>query len=230
MNRSVTKCSVIRPLTGAGSAPAAHWLPWARWNLWRNPFGELTREERAELAIVSPEERSRCSVREGQAVQLIGACGRGKTTRMLAIERGLPGASYVYLAEDEPCPAIPVGDPLLIDEAQRLPRSVRQRIFSTGLPLILATHEDLGRPLRRFGYAVQTIHIGDENTPELLCRLLNRRITASRLTAGPVPTVSQQQAERLIRRFGTNVRAIEHFLYEQLQTQVIRDGEVRFDG
>ena len=32
--------------------PAIEWLPWARFNLHRNPFGELTTDERSELAVV----------------------------------------------------------------------------------------------------------------------------------------------------------------------------------
>ena len=149
-------------------------FPWARLNLWRNPFGELTSEERAELAVFVDGDLGRCDVAHGQAVQLIGGCGRGKTTRMLAIRKRLSEASYVYLPEDGPCPAIPAGCPLLIDEAQRLPRRLRRQIFATGLPLVLATHDDLERVLRRFGYSIRTIWIGSENTPELICRLLNR--------------------------------------------------------
>ena len=33
-------------------SPAIEWLPWARFNLHRNPFGELTPDERSELAVV----------------------------------------------------------------------------------------------------------------------------------------------------------------------------------
>ncbi len=202
--------------------------PWARLNLWRNPFGELTRDERAELAIIAEDDPSRRQVRSGQALQLIGDCGRGKTTRMLVLRRRWPTSSYVYLDEDQPCPAIPLGDPLLIDEAQRLPRRVARQVFSSGLPLVLATHRDLGRHLRRFGYAVQTIRIGETNTPELVRDLLNRRIEASRMSPGPLPSVSLSQASHLLSRFAGDLRAIEHFLYERVQTQVIRDGEVRF--
>lgn len=199
-----------------------------RLNLWRNPFGELTPSERAELAVFAEGDLSRCDVGECEAIQLIGDCGRGKTTRMLAIQRGLPEASYVYLPEDGPCPAIPAGKPLMIDEAQRLPRGIRRRIFSTGLPLILATHDDLERALRKFGYSVRTIWIGGENTPELICRALNRRIEASRLAPGPLPVVTLQQASELVERFGSDIRAIEHFLYERVQTQMVQNGEVRF--
>jgi hypothetical protein len=168
-------------------------------------------------------------VRSGQALQLVGDCGRGKTTRMLVLRRRWAGSSYVYLDEDEPCPPIPRGDPLLIDEAQRLPRRVARQVFSSGLPLVLATHHDLGRSLRRFGYVVQTICIGETNTPELVRDLLNRRIEASRVSPGPVPSISLSQARHLLDQFAGDLRAIEHFLYERVQTQVIRDGEVRFN-
>ena len=208
---------------GAGTSASRSRFPWTRLNLKRNPFGELTEDERAELAVFAEGDLSRCDVVAGQAVQLIGDCGRGKTTRMLAIRRALPEASYVYLPEKKPCPAIPFGSPLLIDEAQRLPRRIRRNVFSTGLPLVLATHDNLERVLRRFGYAVRSIWIGNENTPELIGRLLNLRIEASRLGAGPLPEVNPKQVEQLVDRFGTNVRAIEHFLYERFQSAVSQD-------
>jgi hypothetical protein len=205
-----------------------HWLPWARWNLRRNPFGELTRDERADVAVVDVGAIARGVAGPHHAVQLIGGCGRGKTTRMLTLARQLAGASYVYLPEDGPCPAIAEGDPILIDEAQRLPRAAARLIFARGLPLVLATHRDLSRRLRRFGYAVSTERIGDGNTPELICELLNRRIEASRLGAGPVPLVSLTDARGLFRRFGSDIRGIEDYLYDRVQTQVVDDGQMRF--
>ena len=99
---------------------------------------------------------------------------------------------------------------------------------ATGLPLVLATHRNLERLLRKSGYAVRTHWIGSENTPQQVCRLLNRRIEASRLGAGHVPVITVAQSRQLVDRFGSNVRAIEHFLYERAQTQVSQDGEVRF--
>lgn len=213
---------------GQSDRPRESWHPWARLNLYRNPFGEVTREERGALAVFEAGDLARCRVGPGEAVQLIGDCGRGKTTRMLAIQSRSPDSSYVYIPEDGPCPAIPAGSPLLIDEAQRLPKKVRRDVFSAGLPLVLATHADLRRVLERFEYSVVTIWIGLENTPELVCRLLNRRIESSRRAPGPVPSVALEDARQLVQRFGSNVRAIEHFLYERLQRQVSEHGEVRF--
>ena len=162
------------------------------------------------------------------AIQLIGQCGRGKTTRMLALASRFPGASYVYLPEDGPCPAIAEGNPLLIDEAQRLPRAARRRVLESGLPLVLATHRDLSRSLGQFGYRIRTELIGEGNTPELICRLLNRRIEASRFSDGPLPVLSLEDARWLARRFGSDIRGIENYLYERVQTEVVHHGEMRF--
>ncbi|WP_372716663.1 hypothetical protein [Novipirellula sp.] len=203
-------------------------LPWAWCNLWRNPFGELTREERAELAVVDVAELASHVQGSRRALQLIGECGRGKTTRMLAMLRYFPDASYVYLDEDLPCGAIAEGVPLMIDEAQRLPRKVMHRIFASGMPLVLATHRDLTRPLKKAGYEVTTYQLGDTNNAQLVADSANRRIEASRLGPGPVPTLSQHDADRLVSRFGSDIRGIEGYLYEQVQHQVYSDGEMRF--
>ncbi|MCO8121865.1 hypothetical protein NHH03_08970 [Stieleria sp. TO1_6] len=235
-------------------------LRWPTANLFRNPFGELTREERAEVAVVDldplvawlttagersatvddelcdsdriaqgnevPREPVFCRFR---AFQLIGDCGRGKTTRMLAIHRRFPRSSYVYLPEDEPCPAIPEGTPLLIDEAQRLPWRVRRKVFASGATLILATHNDLTGPLRRAGYQVTTQRIGLTLTADRLAEILNRRLQASRRDPRqPIPQISIQVAEQLIARHGTDIRAIESFLYDIVQAQVNQHGEMRF--
>ncbi len=202
---------------------------WARSNLYRNPFGELTRDQRIEVAIVDVESLVERVSKPWYAIQFIGQCGRGKTTRMLKLASRLPASTYTYLAEDGHCPAIPSGDPVLIDEAQRLPGRVRSALFLTGIPMVLATHRDLFRPLKRAGYAVKTERIGSSNSPELLCQILNRRIEAARLTKDPIPVVTIDFARQLVRRFGTNIRGIESHLYELVQTQVTDHGQMRFD-
>ena len=228
---------------------------WQGANLSRNPFGELTRSERAALAVVeieavlkfirsppqppaasdgaSPDSHSHTmrpkDVRPNCAYQIIGDCGRGKTTRLLAIEARVENACYVYLPEDGPCPSIPDSSLLLIDEAQRLPRAIRRQVFQSGRALVLATHSDLSRPLRMYGYDVHSERIGLKLSPERLAEILNRRIRASRRDDElPTPSVTTSTAEKLIRRFGTNVRAIEGYLYDIVQSQVDDHGKMRF--
>ena len=215
----------------------------ARWrsaNWFRNPFGELTRSERAEVAVVQigpivdaitlpADAKQTAEFRPWCAFQMIGECGRGKTTRMLAIGKQFPRASYVYLPEDQPCPTIPIGEPLLIDEAQRLPWRVRRKVFASGATLVLATHKDLSAAMRRFGYNVTTERIGLSLSARHLVEMLNRRIKASRRDLqSPTPLVGLDDAEELIRRFGTDVRGIESYLYDIVQSQVNHHGEMRF--
>jgi len=221
---------------GSCRQPRGRVTRWPGANLFRNPFGELTRSERAELAVVdlqdvlqSIQDSDRRALKPFTAVQLIGECGRGKTTRLLALLKIFPRAAYVYLPEDQPCPPIPDGHPLLIDEAQRMPRRVRRAVLASGSTLVLATHKDLTRPLRHAGYQVQTRQIGASLSPLKLTEILNRRIQASRRDAAkPAPTIRVEAAAELIRRFGSNVRSIESYLYDIVQSQVDHQGEMRF--
>lgn len=204
------------------------WLPWARLNLHRNPFGELTSEERAELAVVDVEHLIEMLRQPMCAVQFIGQCGRGKTTRMLKLRSQLCEASYTYIPERPPCPPIGAGNPVLIDEAQRLSRVARHRVFTSGCSLVLATHRDLSRVLRKYGYRVYTEQIGEGNRPQLVRELLNRRIEASRLRSGSIPQLSLADAEMLVAEFGNDIRSMENQLYAQFQKllEVGTDGEV----
>jgi len=199
--------------------------------LWRNPFGELTREERVALAIVDVAAVANKVRTAGTAFQWIGAAGRGKTTRMLALHRYLRDryrcrSVYVYLPEDEPCPPIPDGDVILIDEAERLPRAVWRRIGKTRRPLVLATHRDLSWRLRWYGYRAAARRIGPANTPELIAAILNRRIAASRIGSLPVRWVTPAEASNLHRKFGGDVRAIEAAMYDDFQRRIYDDGQV----
>ncbi|TWU57206.1 hypothetical protein [Rubripirellula reticaptiva] len=201
---------------------------WERHHLVRNPFGELTREERTRLAIVDGDQWDSLIGRPHSAVQFIGDCGRGKTTRMLAIADRHAESAYVYLPENGTIPAIPTGNPVMIDEAQRLPRKIRHCIFSSGVSLVIATHKDLTGPLNRHGYQVHTERIGDHNNATHIRRVLNTRIEASMSDDGLAKLISAEDAEVLHRRFGSDLRGIEGFLYQQIQTQVMSDVEVRF--
>lgn len=194
--------------------------PYAAFNLRRNPFGELTREQRAELAVVKAQRWLEAIRHPTTALQFLGPGGNGKTTHLLAIERLLPKAAYVYLPEAGPTPPIPDQRPLLIDEAQRLRPNQRRRIFRRGGPLVLGTHEDLSKQLDRYGLQVIHINVAAEQSPERLMQILNLRIEASRITRAAVPHIDRPFAVRLQRQWGSDIRKIEHYLYDQFQDAV----------
>lgn len=209
---------------------APQWLPFAAFNLRSNPFGERTPEDRAELAVVDAQRWLPMVARDHQSLQFIGDCGRGKTTHLLALGRLLPDSAYVYLPEDGPLPAIPRGTPLLIDEAQRLPCRVRREAFRRGVPLILGTHVDLTKVLQRYGYTVCTVQVQQMTDAQHLAAVFNRRVEAVRLDDDrPVPCVTSRDATYLYKRFGTDIRAMESYLYERVQRYAGGpSGEVQF--
>lgn len=94
--------------------------PYARFGLYRNPFGELTREERAQLAVVdtggfreflgcdAKRNRDRSPLHQARrAVQFYGDCGYGKTTHLLALEAAVTDSVFVYFPQFGPKPNLP---------------------------------------------------------------------------------------------------------------------------
>lgn len=199
---------------------AAPISPYARLNLRRNPFGELTRDERAELAVVDVDFLLTELAQGRTALQFLGPCGRGKTTHLLALGRALPGVIYVYLPEDGPQPRIPPTRPLLLDEAQRLGRWQRRWVFGQTGPLVLGSHEDHSEELTRAGYRVVTEHVAHAVHAGRLRQLLNRRIEASRAGPGPLPWIDETRAAELHGRFGADIRQIERVLYDEFQWRI----------
>jgi hypothetical protein len=203
--------------------------PYAKLNLIRNPFGELTRNERAALAVVDCREWVAILSQSNTAVQFLGPCGHGKTTHLLALAQALLEsipesspesflrAAYVYLPPSGPRPKIPRTRPLFIDEAQRLGWWERRQVFTAGGPLVLGSHEDLRPALERAGMRVVTVEVANGTTPERLVEIANRRVEASRLDAGPVPRIELPQAIELRRQHGCDIRRIEDDLYRHFQ-------------
>lgn len=223
---------------------AENWLPFSRWNLRYNPFGELTAAERAGVAVFDPEPILSQLGKGLVAIQFIGDCGRGKTTRLLAIQRRLPQRRLHHRRPTgllclPPLAVVnPVwwgralrtdGDPVMIDEAQRIPFPVRMAIFRRRVPLVIGTHRDFSRELRAFGYRVTTVRVGPQNDARHVAEVANARIAAARLKpTATVPVLSIGDAEALVARFGDDLRAIETFLYNRVQQQVGRDEQMRF--
>ena len=199
--------------------------PYRRLNLTRNPFGELTARDRAELAIVEVSRWLPQLRKTNSALQFIGPCGHGKTTHLLSLSRALPGSQYIYLPENGPHPGIPRVRPLLLDEAQRLTWWGRRRLFfshgnSEPGPLVLGTHEDLSAQLKRGGFRVSTYFVESEHSPLRLQNILNRRIESARRSDGSLPTIELSLAAEMCERFGADIRAIENYLYQRFQQMV----------
>jgi hypothetical protein len=205
--------------------------PYHRWNLTRNPFGEWTRAERAELAVVEHldvwiEMMNNPRV----AIEFVGDCGFGKTTHLLALMKTIPNIQYVYYPPTGRRPALPRWRPLLIDEAQRMGYFRRREMLRGGGPIAIGSHISLSSNLRKSGFEVTTVNVELPMSPTQINCILNRRIQACRLNQDqPLPLVDEAQALQLSYRFGGNLRRIEDFLYEQFQASIVQPGSFSRD-
>lgn len=192
-------------------------LPFAHLNLRRNPFGELTAAERTSLACVEIDDVAEQLRQPGAVVQFLGEKGFGKTTHLLSIHRRFEGSAYVHIPDGQPA-QIPHGNPLLIDEAQRLTNRQWKQILRAGVPLVLGTHTDYTDKLRRAGRVVSNIAVAESTDGGRLHRLVNDRIRFLTRSAGPVPVVRIETCERLLQRHGPDIRSILEELYNVFQS------------
>lgn len=201
-------------------------------NLWRNPFGELTTQQRAELA--------RCDLTaelawlrnsppgERRMVEFLGPCGHGKTTHLLALGKAFPLARYIYVpphcfrfqlpAPQQLAPQQSAPQQFLVDEADRLPWRSRRQLMNRTDVLAIGVHRSLKAGFARRGVAVLTREISNLSDPAALCQIFQRRIDASRVDPQVSSlTITAADAKKLIQRYGDDIRAMEHYLYERVQ-------------
>jgi len=196
--------------TGTNVRRRSPGLAFAHLNLRCNPFGEPSRSERGALAVTATPHLG-----PGDVIQFLGAAGRGKTTQLLGLAHRHPEASYEYIPEgarrfQTPARSTPL---FLLDEAQRLSRRERRRLFMSFTTLVIGSHEDLTaacpRPLRSF-------QVGGVTATQLT-RILERRIEWARRDPGPLPRLSVAASAALIARYGDDQRSIEDYLYGAFQ-------------
>lgn len=194
-------------------------------NLRRNPFGELTATQLMKVAEVDVEELVSFLHQPRTAVQFSGDKGFGKTTHLFSLRDAIPTAGYVHIPEGERRP-IPEGQPVMIDEAQRLTWLQQRKLFRGQASLVLGTHRDFERSLRNNGFRVKAINVERLADVNRTWRILNARIRLFvRDDRCPSPTVSKETAGELHRRFQGCLRAIMHEMYVRFQTIENSTGE-----
>ncbi len=186
-------------------------LAFSNLNLRRNPFGEMTRDERAAVAIVDLGDLAFQIRQPGHAVQFLAPHGRGKTTNLIALHRHVPSWQFLRIFEDS-SPHFEGERGRLIDSFDKLPRRLRKSAYSTSTSLGITTHIDLAREIRRAGYQVTTRVVRTVDAGKLSA-IFQRRIEFVRRGPGPVPRLDASRIAGLIETHGSDVRAMETELY-----------------
>ena len=193
-------------------------LPYAHLNLTRNPFGELAEDDLLAVARLEVERWRLHLLAPNALLQLVGEKGRGKTTGLKVLGHTCRECRYVHLAEDGPSRIVMDG-PTLLDEAQRLSRWSRVRLWRDLRLRAIGTHVDFERELVRAGRQVLTQQVPTRWNASILVEFVNLRMERFRRDSGPLPSLDLDGAERLIRRYHDDLRHLFGHLYDCLQTQ-----------
>jgi hypothetical protein len=192
----------------------------------RNPFGALTDEEWAAVAVLPP--KAAQALESGFAhLQLLGPMGAGKSTALLAMQEVFKEAGrqavyeYLPLGKRRFDTETAVLDVFLLDEAQRLSWRQRRRLVDGAgngrLQLVLSSHEDLTRLFAQKGLVLTSVDLAGEMTVGWVTAVLDTRLAYFALPDQPRAVLSDDAVHYLCHRFGDNLRQMEYFLYEVWQ-------------
>lgn len=185
-------------------------IPLSTMNLRRNPFGELTLGERRQLAVGEFESLARELQVRGTAVQLRGACGRGKSTHLHGLASVLPQALYSRVDHGGP---VCSGGIYLMDEADHFGPLRRWWYLRRAESVAVATHADMSPFLRRCGFRVVDVPVGQRSLARLR-QIVEARLEWARLAEGPLPSPTDSQLSSLLDFHGDDLRAVESQLYD----------------
>jgi hypothetical protein len=201
------------------------YFPFRRLGFERNPFGALTRDEWAAIAVLPPAVAAALEA-DPAHLQLIGEKGFGKTTVLLWLAEHFGEAgervAYERLPEGERRFHTDLGglDRFLLDEAQRLGGRHRARLLraaARGLRLIVASHDDLGAAFAQRGLPLATVHLAAAVTRDHLETVLARRLAAFAFDDPPRVSLTPEAVALLWETYGGDLRASELLLYEVFQ-------------
>jgi hypothetical protein len=159
-------------------------------------------------------------------LQILGELGHGKTSTLLGLAQQFRRAwcrvayEYLPIGHDSFTSMLSSLDVFLLDEVQRLRPDERGRLLAAataGLWLVVGSHEDLDPLFTGASLPLSTVRL-DKAAPNHLAALLARRLAAAALPNSPLSVTFDPGAlDYLEATFGSNLRAMEHFLYEVFQ-------------
>lgn len=212
-----------------------HYFPFFRFNLHRNPFGALSRAEQVAVTV-PPVDLAPILDNQHVHIQVLGRKGRGKSTtlRYLQWQAQLTGHRTAY----ERIPrwqwryhtTTTHLDTFALDEAQRLAPWAEARLFlarrQEGWRLIIGSHRDHRLAFALAGLPVVTVRVGQQTTRARLARILARRLAVFAKGNRPAVSFSKDAVDYLHRQFGSDLRSMNHALYDYFQDGLRTPGPI----
>jgi hypothetical protein len=195
-------------------------LPFARWNLRRNPFGEPPPEERAALFAGDLQDWPLFLVGgpNRRFLQLLGPSGCGKTTRLRELQARFPGSTWLAWCPVEGWPRLFTSShgPLFVDDAHEMSGWLLARVLRFR-SVAVATQRDLSGRFARAGFEARSVRVQELATVDRLQEFVERRLEWARRGPGPIPLVRRDMLAGLFRRHGPDLQSIQSDLYDRYQ-------------
>lgn len=190
-------------------------LAFSHLNLKFNPFGELNVEQRKQVCVVNIDSIKNDLNQHGVAIQFLADHGRGKTTHLLSLHKHYPETEYIKIFTGN-LPIFTRQKCRFVDSIENLSKKNRKLLYKKSASIACTTHTDLSNELMSAGYQVITKTICQRDD-DILKQVFNKRIEHSRRNVGGVPLIENRHIKDLKSRYGDDIRAMEHHLYEKFQ-------------
>ncbi|RDH84023.1 MAG: hypothetical protein DIZ80_07770 [endosymbiont of Galathealinum brachiosum] len=190
-------------------------LPFDHLNLRFNPFGELTSDQRKQVAFVDIESLTKSLNKEATAIQFLADHGRGKTTHLLSLHDYYSKTEYIKIYQGDK-PDFTEQFIRFVDSVENLTKKSRLELYKKTSSIAFTSHADLSKELHKAGFSVTTIKVCMEN--ELTLRdIFTQRIKFAQRNDGAIPVVDQFAIKKLKTLYGDDIRSMEGHLYELFQ-------------
>ncbi|MEO1440416.1 MAG: hypothetical protein AAFV33_08420, partial [Chloroflexota bacterium] len=217
----------------------AHYYPFYRFGLHRNPFGTLSEQEWYAVTVPSPPVQAALDTGFDH-LMVLGRKGRGKSTVLnyLRYHFAMQGQHVIY----ERLPPwhwryttdLSAGvDVFAFDEMQRLAPWEMVRLFREqvqyGTRLIIGSHRDHRPEFALAGVRVVTIRLGGRMTRDHLAAILQRRLDVFALEDEKAGVwFALEAVDMLFQRYRDDLRTMNTHLYDVLQ-RLERPGPITAD-
>lgn len=207
------------PSRDAKRPPASSGGAYEHLGLFWNPFGEVPARDWPDLIETALALAELAARLRGGGVALVfrGEAGRGKSTHLRALHRRFfADLPYTYLGPDaSPRTPIPVAPVCFVDEAQRLGRGPRRRLFRRAPALALTSHADLDAELESRFEVIEHRIAGLERAR--LATIVARRVGWAARPGGALVEVADARLDELIAEHGDDLRSIQDALYDEFE-------------
>lgn len=194
-----------------------------------NPFRALSETEWEEAAILPPAMRFVMANNDTDSVQILGTAGHGKSSALRAVIRDAQWTdrwvAYEYIPHGAQSfgASVEVDGWFCLDEAQRLNPRERERLIELcrekNLRLFLGSHEDLTPLFNRARLPLATITL-DTPEPAHFDKVLQNRLSRFARSGTPRASLTPDAFAFLRKRFGSDLRGAERFLFDVFQESV----------